>query len=417
MRFWRGTAAAAAIALALQPLAVLGAGASYVNTTPVTLTGSGITVQIVAGSTVQSMTANSNTIVLNVATGDSATLRYPGPTPGRLPNDGGLPDCNYVGGNNDAVINGPLTVTFTPNTTPCAASSGGGGGTTPLGVTLTQPNGGETLAAGSQYWIFWSTSGTENHTVTLDYSADGGLHYDSTIASGLVDDGAHQWTLPSTNVPNARVRVTLVASGGVVRAMDVSNADFSIVGTAPSPSPSPTPPPPPPPPTQPFAPITTYVPAVATASSPTISGDKDLPAVQNPNCVAHSLIKLPSDNDPATQVDSAVYYCGLNGRRYVFPNPGTFKSWYANFANITIVDAATLASIPLGDNVTYRPGVKMIKVQTDPKVYAVDKDGTLHWVPTESAAAALYGPFWNQMIDDVSDAFFTDYTVGAPIAG
>jgi len=58
----------------------------------------------------------------------------------------------------------------------------------------------------------------------------------------------------------------------------------------------------------------------------------------------------------------------------------------------------------------------MIKIQSDPKVYAVAHGGVLRWVSTEAAAVALYGSAWNTKIDDISDAFFTNYTVGAQIS-
>ena len=57
----------------------------------------------------------------------------------------------------------------------------------------------------------------------------------------------------------------------------------------------------------------------------------------------------------------------------------------------------------------------MVKITTDPKTYVVDANNVLRWVPSEAAAVALYGANWNQMIDDLPDAFFADYTIGDPI--
>lgn len=105
----------------------------------------------------------------------------------------------------------------------------------------------------------------------------------------------------------------------------------------------------------------------------------------------------------------AVYYHGTDGKRHAFPNERVYKSWYTDFSTVRTIDASELAGIALGKNVTYRPGVKMIKLQTVPKVYAVSKGGILRWVQTEEVAHALYGADWNKKIDDVSDALFTDY--------
>ena len=76
---------------------------------------------------------------------------------------------------------------------------------------------------------------------------------------------------------------------------------------------------------------------------------------------------------------------------------------------------AELAAIQIGGNVTYKPGVKMIKINSDPKTYAIGEGGALRWVSTESAAIALYGSDWNKKIDDVPDAFFSNYSRGEDI--
>ncbi|MBN1584816.1 hypothetical protein JW899_00400 [Candidatus Uhrbacteria bacterium] len=111
----------------------------------------------------------------------------------------------------------------------------------------------------------------------------------------------------------------------------------------------------------------------------------------------------------------AVYYVGADQKRYVFPNEKTYKTWYADFSGVQIITDAELAALPIGGNVTYKPGVRMVKITTDPKVYAVDANGTLRWVTSEAAATAIYGSSWNQMIDDVSDAFFTNYRIGSDV--
>lgn len=112
----------------------------------------------------------------------------------------------------------------------------------------------------------------------------------------------------------------------------------------------------------------------------------------------------------------AVYYVGSDMKRYVFPNEKTYKTWYADFSGVVTITDAELASMPIGGNVTYKPGIKMVKITTDPKVYAVDAHGVLRWVNSEAVATALYGASWNQMIEDVSDAFFVNYTIGSDIS-
>lgn len=130
---------------------------------------------------------------------------------------------------------------------------------------------------------------------------------------------------------------------------------------------------------------------------------------------AGDLIKLPNDGDPLTTSDAAIYYFGGDGKRYVFPNDKTYKTWYADYANVKVIELDQLGGIPIGGNVTYRPGVKMVKVTTDPKVYAVSKNGILRAIKSEAVAASLYGANWNQQVHDLPDAFFVNYKVGADI--
>ncbi len=112
---------------------------------------------------------------------------------------------------------------------------------------------------------------------------------------------------------------------------------------------------------------------------------------------------------------ASVYYLASNGKRYVFPNEKTYKTWYSDFSSVKKITDAELAAIPIGGNVTYRPGVKMVKITTDPKVYVIDSHATLRWITSEAVAIALYGTNWNKMIEDIPDAFFSNYTIGANI--
>lgn len=114
----------------------------------------------------------------------------------------------------------------------------------------------------------------------------------------------------------------------------------------------------------------------------------------------------------ASQPD--VYYYGMNGKRYVFPNEKTFFSWYASFDTKTLTDEE-LATIPVGGAVTYKPGNRMIKITTDPKVFAVAQGGVLRWVKTEALAAELYGADWAAKVHDLPDEYFATYKIGAEI--
>ncbi len=167
-------------------------------------------------------------------------------------------------------------------------------------------------------------------------------------------------------------------------------------------------------PTAPTSPIVTP-PVIAPITFPTTPAlTARLDVLARLGIGVHALVKLPDDGNRATQADSAVYYIGADGRRHAFSNDKVYFTWYASFAGVRVVSASALAEIPLGANVTYKPGVRLVKFQTDPKVYAV-AGRQLRPIASEAIAVSLYGSAWNRQIDDISDAFYTDYQFGSEI--
>lgn len=112
---------------------------------------------------------------------------------------------------------------------------------------------------------------------------------------------------------------------------------------------------------------------------------------------------------------STVYYYAADGQRYTFPNVKTFNSWYTSFAGVVMLSDSELAAIPLAGNVVYRPGSRWVKIQSDPKTYAVTPNGAIRWIETEAVAMGLAGAAWNTFIDDVPEVFFVDYSVGSSL--
>lgn len=110
-----------------------------------------------------------------------------------------------------------------------------------------------------------------------------------------------------------------------------------------------------------------------------------------------------------------VYWYANDGKRYVFPNAATYFTWFPSFNSVITISDAELVSIPLGGNVTYRPGAKLVKINTDPRTYAVAKGGVLRHVTSESLASQLYGSDWRSDVHDIPDVYFTNYVVGTPI--
>lgn len=144
------------------------------------------------------------------------------------------------------------------------------------------------------------------------------------------------------------------------------------------------------------------------------------PAVPTPvqGLAFGTLIKLACPADATTDHPcKAVYYYGKDGKRHSFPNDKVYFTWYIDFSTVTSVTAEVMGSLPLGKNVTYRPGVKMVKFTSLNNVYAVAKGGVLRWVTSEALAVTLYGIEWNKQIDDIPDTFYTNYSFGEQIGG
>ncbi|HEX9664761.1 MAG TPA: hypothetical protein VGA49_02960, partial [Patescibacteria group bacterium] len=114
---------------------------------------------------------------------------------------------------------------------------------------------------------------------------------------------------------------------------------------------------------------------------------------------------------PGTQ--AVYYYDGTN--RWVFTNDKNYWTWYKDFLSVKEITDLELGDIPIGGNVVYQAGRRMVKITTDPKTYLVGENGMLHHVTSEQLAMDMFGASWNQAIDDVSDAFFTNYQIGAAI--
>ncbi len=98
-------------------------------------------------------------------------------------------------------------------------------------MIVTSPDGGESWAGGTAYNITWTTIDINKDIADIEYSSDGGSTWNS-IASGVGDTGSYSWTVPSIDVPTAKVRVTATDKAGNSTS-DESDADFTIDSTAP----------------------------------------------------------------------------------------------------------------------------------------------------------------------------------------
>ena len=384
---------------------------TYLTDTEYVLDGQ--TMIVKAGSAYNWISVNETELVAQIPDHEAFEVRTPGLYPSSIENDGGVAVCNVITTRENRVfVYGPRTVTFHPREDRCTVVASAYSTNTAPEIGLSAPVAGDILVPGTATTVFWSTlSGRNPNAVRLRLSTDGGRSFDTVLADNLVNNGFYVWNIPSDlSASEVRLKLDGYDSGYIValavsgqfsvgeaaaESAEAAESEGALVSDDSTGSQTLT--------------YLGYEPIVATFAAATISIDHGLTAAEGrTSCIPNTRLKSFSD--------SAVYYCGVDGKRYVFPNLATHRTWYDDFAGVIEVSDDQLARVQLGGNVTYRPGIRLIKIQTDPKVYAVDAGGTLRWIETEAVAAALYGSNWNQKVDDVSDAFFVNYTVGESIA-
>jgi hypothetical protein len=95
-------------------------------------------------------------------------------------------------------------------------------GTQPT-ITVTSPNGGESITAGSTYTINWSSTGFVGN-VKIEYTSNNGSNW-VVISASTANDGAYSWKVPDIASSKCKVRIKEAADGSPV---DTSDAVFTI---------------------------------------------------------------------------------------------------------------------------------------------------------------------------------------------
>ena len=249
-------------------------------------------------------------------------------------------------------------------------------------VIVNAPNGGETLAGGSVTTISWDAAG-DALNVELYYSRDAGVQYE-LIADNLDLQGEYEWTVPNVATMKGKVKAMMVNAGGGEVLSDASDRVFTVTFTQ-----------------------ATEEPSDDQAEDHVI----EFVDMTRPGGLTTSMTEGTLFRGVTL---SSVYIVNGDGTRSVFPNEAAFNSYGYSFANVVTVNDDQLQKMALGGRVRMKQG-SLIKLQYDPKVYEVDADGVLRHVPDEFTADVRYGAGWASNIVDVSDVFWGDYTVGAPL--
>lgn len=138
---------------------------------------------------------------------------------------------------------------------------------------------------------------------------------------------------------------------------------------------------------------------------------------------------------PAAQADSSshwvghvvkspdspdLYYIGADGKRYFFPfydyqppeiaDFDTHATWYADRSEVITISRAELETYIIGGHVTMRPGIKLVGLATDPRVYVVMAGGRLREI-SQAQLLSLYGQNWRNHFVFIPEWAFVNYIV------
>lgn len=121
-----------------------------------------------------------------------------------------------------------------------------------------------------------------------------------------------------------------------------------------------------------------------------------------------------------------IHYLGNDSRRYIFPYipdwtdwKKVFYSWGLSDGQVQTVSTSQLLRYSIGGNITVRPGTYLMQSMADSgsaNVYAVSYPNILHLIAPDQLPI-FYGASWASKVLKTPAAFFTNYKLGAPVAG
>lgn len=135
----------------------------------------------------------------------------------------------------------------------------------------------------------------------------------------------------------------------------------------------------------------------------TIAWSVGLSALVPAAALAQSEVELEPGDLYTVPGDSAVFILTEDMEAMYFPNAEVFFTWFENFDGVNVISPEQSGAYPLADTpgVNFRPGSRLVKITTNPRVYAVGPDNMRHWIPSGEVAEELYGPAWASIVRDV----------------
>lgn len=134
-----------------------------------------------------------------------------------------------------------------------------------------------------------------------------------------------------------------------------------------------------------------------------------------PGLCESDLVPHPHAGDLFQGPSSGIYYFGHDLKRHAFPDEDVFKSWFPTSTHILSVATYQLSAIPLGENVTLRPGT-LVRIIGEILLYVIDVGRKLRVIIPQPLADVLYGPLWELAVIPLNPAALGGYLPGYPLA-
>lgn len=262
---------------------------------------------------------------------------------------------------------------------------------------VTYPNGGERWVAGGHYEVTWDMVHDDLASVSVFLSDDAGETW-VPVAEDLDNTGFHECTVPDMPTKKALARVVGYDAAGNEIISDVSDRTFVIEEAEEVELTD--------------EEVQQLIEELGSLFDDLFGGllDELFTEVLMTDVEGNDVSLLPGGLFRGETL-SGVYMVNADGTRSVFPNERVFISHGYSFDDVVTVTDDQLQKLDLGSRVTMASG-SLVKIRTDNRVFEVGTGGTLHHVTSEEVAVERYGDAWNQIITDIDDIFWSDYTIG-----
>jgi hypothetical protein len=281
----------------------------------------------------------------------------------------------------------------------------GGGTQTPqvYAMSITAPLGGS-FTAGEIIPITWTTQGstTTPGFVTLSYSIDAGTFW-KTIAQNTPNDGEYRWSAPEEQADAVIIKAEATDLASVL-ASDLSEA-LSIA-------------------------TENDEQEVQDGAEEGEGEDEQQDEEGDQEQAIEEMVEKKSDDVITTraelepgmivreQSERGVFYLDTLGTKRPFLNEQIFFTYLSSFDDVQVVADGLLAAYPEGTLVPPKAGTVLVKLQTQPEVYALEnRDGIvrLRWIASESVARVIYGASWGEYVLDIVESIFMNLGQGEVI--